>query len=286
MKRFARLLLAAAIAGCGPATPPAGDMTVPITTQQSQLAANLAALGNARIFFSHHSVGENILQGIRHLASESNGAPPLRILALEQAATTPGPALFHASGGRNGDPASKIAFFEAALRGNAALKPEVALMKFCYVDVVPTTDVDALLAQYRKAIAGLKRDHPGVVFAHVTMPLVPRPTDIKSQVRRVLGLQEWTDASNVKRHEFNRKLAQAFPADPLFDLARIESTAPDGTPVFFEVNGERVPSMARVYTEDNGHLNAAGQRAAGAAAIRMLADTLVRRAGMASAGVR
>ena len=59
-----------------------------------------------------------------------------------------------------------------------------------------------------------------------------------------------------------------------------------GTPVFFEVDGQRVPSMARAYTEDDGHLNAAGQRVAGAAAIRMLADTLARRGGMAAATAR
>jgi len=239
------------------------------TTKTPQLQADLAAVRRARIFFSHHSVGENILAGIQQVAAEAGA--PIRVVTLEQSMQATGPALLHGSGGRNKDPESKIAFFEATLRGHPELRPDVAVMKFCYVDFNPGTDVDRLLARYRAAIETLKRERPDVRFAHVTVPLTPRATDLKSWARRVLGLQEWSDASNAKRNEFNRRLVAAFPGDAVFDLARVESTAPDGAAVAFRYHGEAVPAMARAYTEDNGHLNALGQRAAGAAAIGFLA---------------
>ncbi len=241
-----------------------------------KLEADLATVRKARIFFSHHSVGENILDGIRQLSAGS-GMPQIAVAELQQAATTAGPALLHGSGGRNKDPASKIAFFDATLRGNRTLRPDLAFMKFCYVDFEPSTNVEALFAQYQHALTALKREFPGVRFAHVTVPLTPRQTDVKSMVRRWLGLQVWGDASNAKRHEFNERLTRAFPSDPLFDLAGVESTRPDGTQARFEFEGKRVPSLVPAYTDDGGHLNALGQRAAGAAAIRFLAAALVGR---------
>lgn len=241
-----------------------------------QLEADLATVRKARIFFSHHSVGENVLEGMQRVAADL-GAAPLKIASLDGAAASAGPVLLHGSGGQNGDPASKIVFFEATVRGKADLRPDVAFMKFCFVDIDPGTDVDGLLARYQRAVTALKHEHPGIRFAHVTVPLIPRPTGLKSSVRRLLGLQEWTDASNAKRDEYNRKLVRAFPADPIFDLAGVESTGPDGAPVSFEMNGKRFPSMAPGYTSDDGHLNAAGQRKAGAAAIHFLAAALAGR---------
>ena len=244
---------------------------MPSPTTDPRLAADLAAVRDSRIFFSHHSVGENIIDGMRMVAAEVHASPPA-FAPLQRAASGAGPAFFHASGGRNGDPAGKIAFFEATLRGNPGLKPDVAFMKFCFVDIVPSTDVENLFARYERAMESLKREFPGIRFAHVTFPLVPRPMDLKSRVRRMLGLREWTDASNAKRHEFNEKLRRTFAGDPIFDLARIESTLPDGTVVSFEVDGKRIPSMADAYGDS--HLNATGKRVARAAAIRFLAGAL------------
>ena len=236
-----------------------------------RLAAELAIARKSRIFFSHHSVGENIIDGMQAVAGDI-GAAPLAVAPLQQGASHEGPAFLHASGGRNGNPESKIAFFEATMRGKLELKPDLAFMKFCFVDIVPSTDVDALFGQYERAMKSLKREFPAVRFAHVTFPMSPRPTDLKSRVRRLLGLWEWTDASNAARHEFNEKLRRAFAGDPIFDLARVESTLPDGTVVAYELDGKRIPSMAHEYGD--GHLNTTGKRVAGAAAIRFLAAAL------------
>ena len=270
MKRVAILLVALALGGCDAPSPSRGGAVVPAKPDLS-LVADLAIARKSRIFFSHHSVGENIIDGMQAVASDV-GAAPLAVAPLQQGASHEGPAFLHASGGRNGDPASKIAFFEATMRGRPELKPDLAFMKFCFVDVVPTTDVDALFAQYERTMASLKREFPRVRFAHVTFPLVPRPMDVKSRMRRLLGLWEWTDASNAKRHEFNEKLRRKFAGDPIFDLARVESTLPDGTVVAFELDGKLIPSMADAYGDS--HLNMTGKRVAGAAAIQFLAAAL------------
>lgn len=240
----------------------------------AQLAANLAVVRRGRVFFLHQSVGANILAGIAQLDSQNPEAGRLRMTCLAEAVASKGPALIDASGGRNGEPKSKVDFFAATIRGEARLKPDLAFMKFCYVDFDPRTDVDDLFAYYRSALDALKRERPEIRFAHVTVPLVVRPAALKWRVFRLIGKEVWEDTANVKRAEFNRRLQESFGADPIYDLARAEAMAPDGGLTTFEQDGRSFMSLYPGYSEDGGHLNAAGQQAAGGAAIRFLADGL------------
>jgi hypothetical protein len=259
----------AAAAGAEPAAPPGGST---VAQAKTPIQADLAALAQGRVLFSHHSVGRNVMEGMKQVAAEA-GAPAPRWVTLEQSAA-PGPALIDVSGGRNGEPVSKIEFFEATMRALPGPRPDLALMKFCYVDFEPRTDVEALFTRYRQAVEALRKEFPGVRFAHVTAPLKSRPTGIKNALKRMLGQEVWEDAANARRFEFNQRLRAAFPADPIFDLAAVESTAADGKPVTFELGGKSYPSMDPAWTDDGGHLNAAGQRRAGDAAIRFLASAL------------
>jgi lysophospholipase L1-like esterase len=47
--------------------------------------------------------------------------------------------------------------------------------------------------------------------------------------------------------------------EPLFDIARVESTGPGRHPVFFEEKGQKIETLAPEYTSDGGHLNERGQ---------------------------
>jgi hypothetical protein len=239
----------------------------------SQLAAELAVVRQGRILFSHHSVGQNIVAGVERLDAEVGGTH-LRLASLAEAAALEGPLLAHGGGGRNGAPKSKIDFFAATIRSEPRLRPDLAFMKLCYVDFEPRTDVDDLFSYYQRTLEALKREHPEIRFAHVTTPLTKRPTDLKSSLRRLLGLEVWEDAANVKRNEFNRRLTERFASDPIFDLALVEATAPGGSPSTFEHGGRSYLSLYPRYTDDGGHLNLSGQRAAGSAAIRFAADAL------------
>ncbi len=240
----------------------------------TSFAPAMAEVRKARILFSHHSVGANIVEGIKRLDSSISGEGRLRVLTLQEAAASKGPALIEFSGGSNGEPKTKIDSFAATIRQDARLKPDLAFMKLCYVDFDPQTDVDDLFTYYRRTLDGLKREYPGIRFAHVTVPLTSRPTGIKSQADRLMGRVVWEDAANAKRAEFNDRLKQSFAADPIFDLSLVEATAPDGHLTTFELGGRSYLSLYPGYTEDGGHLNPLGQQVAGEEAVKFMAEAL------------
>jgi len=64
----------------------------------------------------------------------------------------------------------------------------------------------------------------------------------------------------------------------VFDLARVEATAPDGRLTTFSHNGQSYPSLYPGYTDDGGHLNTVGQAVVGVAAIQFMAQGLKDRA--------
>ena len=241
------------------------------------LATDLATIRQGRILFSHHSVGANILAGIKRLDAENSTSGSLHFASLRDAAASRGAMLVDVSGGRNGAPKTKIDFFAATLRGEKKLKPDLAFMKLCYVDFNPQTDVGELFDYYRNTLEALKREYPEIRFGHVTTPLKAWPTEPKWKMYRLMGREVWEDAANVKRAEFNRLLKQSFGTDPVFDLAQVEATAPDGSLTTFEQGGQQYSSLYPGYTEDGGHLNETGQLAAGMAAIRFMAEGLKQR---------
>jgi hypothetical protein len=240
-----------------------------------QLADDLATVRKGRILFSHHSVGANIIMGVKRLDAEVPGGNHIRVSSLEEAATSKGSMLIHFSGGQNGEPKTKIDSFAATIRGEARLKPDLAFMKFCYVDFNPRTDVGELFNYYRNTIGALKREHPEIRFAHVAVPLTVKPTGLKARIYRLIGREVWEDAANVRRAEFNRLLKENFGADSVFDLARVEASAPDGLLTTFEQGGQAYLSLYPGYAENDGeHLNTTGQQVAGAAIIQFMAERL------------
>ncbi len=48
--------------------------------------------------------------------------------------------------------------------------------------------------------------------------------------------------------------------EPIFDIAKIESTFPDGTRSSFTKDGKTYYSMVPEYTYDGGHLNETGRK--------------------------
>ena len=272
---MALALLVAGGTGCGSGGT-AGDRDGGTIGMTEQLALDIAAVRRGRILFGHHSVGMNVLAGLERLDAEAGGGR-IRTVSLEQAASTQGPLLAHGGVGRNGDPRSKVDDFAARIRSGPGV--ELAYMKFCYVDFEPSSDVEALLAHYQRTLHSLKGEHPQIRFAHVTVPLTTRPTDPKSWLRRLLGKEVWEDAANAKRSQFSRRLREVFPSDPIFDLARVEALGPDGEARRPGHDREGTPSMDPRYSDDGGHLNAQGQRAAAAEMVRFLAQALRRPGG-------
>ena len=232
---------------------------------------NLIKMKDKRIYFFHHSVGHNIQAGLRTLSSES--ALDLKIVWQKDQPISSEKVFVNATGGKNTQPKSKVDSFTAQIKElNADMAPDIAFMKFCYVDFNPHTNINEILSYYKQNIETLKNERPEIKFVHLTVPLVRRPNTIKDKVYRFLGRLVWEDTSNVKRAEFNKLLFENFPHDPIFDIARVESTLPDGSRSSFEQDGKTYYSLANEYAADNGHLNTLGQRRAAIEIAKFLAE--------------
>jgi lysophospholipase L1-like esterase len=229
----------------------------------------LARLGRKSLLFGHQSVGSNVLDGLALLAGPDGGG--LRVVDVSRGATTVAAGtLAHAYVGQNGDPASKLDAFARAVDALGEPGVDVALVKLCYVDVTAETDGAALAARYLATLAELRRRHPRTTFVPVTVPLTTAQGGPKAWLKRLLGRSPYGLAENVRREEVNAALRAAAQGGPLFDLARVESTAPDGRSETVTWNGRTAPALVPAYTDDGGHLNRDGKLRAARALLAVL----------------
>ncbi|MFY1826138.1 hypothetical protein ACN47A_09520 [Myxococcus fulvus] len=228
--------------------------------QASAPSAPLEKLSSRRIFFGHQSVGGNILDGVKALPNSAQGVVP-RVVEVQTPTESLAPGtLAHAMVGQNEKPESKIADFERLMDAGLGKSTDVAFFKFCYIDINGATDTRALFEKYRVAMEGLKARHPSTTFVHVTAPLTTVQRGAKAWLKEMLGRPVWGVAENVQRETFNELMRKTYAGkEPLFDLARLESTAPDGSRETYELNGQTWPAMVPGYSDDGGHLNAAAQ---------------------------
>jgi hypothetical protein len=236
--------------------------------QAGPLTDDLRQVAQERVYFGHQSVGNNVLQGLKELSAVEG--VPVRIAELPRAAGLEGPGIGHLFVPENGDPLLKLANFEQALGEGSAV--DIALVKFCYVDVKADTDMRALFDAYRKTIDELRVKNPRTTFVHVTLPLTTVQHGPKAWVKRLLGRAPYGTVENVKREQYNALLRRTYAGrEPIFDLARVESIGADGTQATVEWDGVVAPAMAPEYTDDGGHLNHAGRLRAAREFVRVLA---------------
>lgn len=222
-------------------------------------------MAQERIYFAHQSVGANILQGVKELSARA-GVP---VFVKDEFVP------------ENGDPLRKLENFRHSV--GTGSRYDIALVKFCYVDIDADTDVAALFDQYRMVMSELRAKNPRTVFVHVTLPLTTVQTGPKAWVKRLLGRSPYGTVENVRRDEYNRLLRSTYAGrEPIFDLARLESTAPDGKLVTVTWDGFTAPAMAPEYTNDGGHLNALGRVRAAREFIAVLARAKQKIEGLAA----
>ncbi len=226
-------------------------------------AAAWDALAKLKVYFGHQSVGHNILDGVRALMKDAPGGARLDIRETSDPAAFAQPVFAHAAIGKNTAPLSKIEHFRQVLESGVGDAADIAFFKLCYVDIHGGTDVEALIRAYDEAIAALQTRFPKLAIPVVTVPLTAIPSGFKESVKKLLGRGEPDKAANVKREAFNAHLRGKY--GPLvFDLAALESTAPDGARTTFAAEGGAIPALYPGYTTDGGHLNAEGGRIAAA----------------------
>lgn len=234
----------------------------------ASLRDDLNTLAHERVYFGHQSVGKNILDGLKEL-SEAQGVP-LNIAEVPRAGSLQGPGIGHVFVPENGDPLRKLANFKLALgEGSQA---DLALVKFCYVDIKADTDMRALFDAYRQTIDELRAKNPRTIFVHVTLPLTTVQTGPKAWAKRLLGRAPNGTLDNVKRDQYNTLLRRTYAGrEPIFDLARVESIAGDGTQATVQWDGTQAPALVSAYTDDGGHLNHVGRLRAAEEFVRVLA---------------
>lgn len=229
-------------------------------------------IAGKRIFFGHQSVGRDILGGARQLAAESPGAR-IEIVETADPAAFGRPVFAHARIGKNRDPLSKCDAFSRILGSGLGDRADIAFFKFCYIDITTGTDPVRLVRKYRDTLNALSARFPRTRFLPVTAPLTcpDRRTGWGRFAGRLLGAESWMQA-NGERKVYNELLrSESEGKEPVFDLARLESTAPDGTPVADSRDGTASPSLYPGYTDDGGHLNSLGGRVAAENLLLLLA---------------
>lgn len=265
------LLSAVALMGCGPR-----EMDVPVDA--ADYKSDLETIAQARILFGHQSVGRNLLQGLSELSRQAG--VPLHIAGLDNAKPGDGPGLFHVDIGKNREPIGKIEAFTRLLQSPSGAPYDAAILKFCYEDISDAgmRDPVALVDAYAKNMVLIRQSQPRLRWVHATVPLRSDPPGWKTPIKRLIGRATEEDGDNRLRAAFNTEMRKRFAGQPLFDIAEVESTLPSNVRSAFMLGNESIPSLAAVYTNDGGHLNALGQQKAAMAFVRTLALAL-RRAG-------
>jgi hypothetical protein len=228
-------------------------------------------LADARVFFAHQSVGENIVDGLKALGSSSD-AQPLKIVELQAVGNEEGPLFIHARLGQNGDPKSKTDAFVAALDAGLGASVDIAFQKYCFADFDTHTDVNAVFSYYRLATERVQKKFPALVLLHVTAPLMSVQSGPRAFVKKIIGRPPDYYLDNTVREEFNELMRREYGSSGhLFDLAAIEASRPGASaePIFFQ--GRKLYSLLPEYTTDGGHLNAATQQRVAAALLSFMA---------------
>ena len=225
-----------------------------------------------KTFFAHQSVGANILTGLQELTGPERTAVHVLDLTRAHEPHSAQPLLIiHEQIGVNREPLTKIAAFRERLNAKHRLEVDVAMLKFCYVDISTRHDAETLWKHYEAAIEQLSTDRPGVQLVHCTVPLRSLPEGPYAGLRRALGHRHPAIVANRARDWFNQQLRARFgTGHDLFDLAAVQSRRPDGRPCELVDGDTRVPSLARDWTYDGGHLNEPGRTMAAAAFLEFL----------------
>lgn len=229
-------------------------------------------LSKKTFYFGHQSVGYNILDGVQDIMNEY---PQIKLKIVEgtdAADMAPG-TLAHSTVGQNTKPKTKIDDFVGYIDGGIGKAADAAALKLCYVDILADAHPETLFREYGKEMEKIRSEYPGLTIIHFTAPLTTMQAGLKAWVKKIIGRPLGGSKENINRHTYNEMLRAKYKGkEPILDIARIESTFPDGTRSTFEVDGKTYYSMVPKYTNDGGHLNEVGRKKVAEQLILLLAN--------------
>ncbi len=224
------------------------------------------SLKDVNIFFGHQSVGQDIILGMQENVDEDGHGFPKIVEISSLSDIRPG-TLKHCNIGKNTRPLSKIRAFKKILVGATDVRVDIALMKFCYVDMTHDSNPQEIFGVYSEAMSELKSEFPETVFVHVTVPIEAMPRSakgvVKNFIKRVIGRPGVVE-DNWVRHQYNELLRDHYSGkEPVFDLAALESLDAGGCATVRMFQGEEILFMDPEKTQDGGHLNGGGRKTIG-----------------------
>jgi hypothetical protein len=209
---------------------------------------------------------------MKELAQEH--AVPLRVVQTREPAAVTGPAFVHFLAGQNRDYASKNAAVLRLLESRTRAQRPILLLKYCYVDINSPRDSSRMFEAYRDTVEAIEFEHPDVTVVHATIPLTTVEGAFKSGAMQFAGRPTRREAA-IARHRYNELVRAEFAATgPIFDLAKVEATQPDGTLAGFTAGGCIIETLASHNTDDGSHLNVRCQRAAAESLLDVLSDVI------------
>ena len=196
-------------------------------------------IGQLKWYFTHASVGENMISGIGLLHSNNPAFYQISsVAATNRPVSAPKAGTIYEWDRGNSSWHEKFDLFQSCVN-NGWHEPvvNIAVNKLCFIDS------DAVLSWSLNYIITLENSYPQTMFIYTTIP-VTTGTDISQYNRNVYndGMRQWCRTNNRV----------------LLDIADIESHDPDGNPVTFTYNGRVCQQLYSGYAVDEGHLNPAG----------------------------
>jgi len=219
-------------------------------------------LAQKKIYFGHRSVGNNILDGVKDIMKE-NPKIQLNIVETTDQADFNVGLLGHSPIGDNGDPISKINAFSDVIENGLGKKIDIASLKFCFADfTTKTKDITKIFNDYKNTMSQLKKKYPKTAFVHFTIPLVVNKANWKTRIKTLLGRKEiWEYDQNIIKNEYNELIRKEYNGKNIvFDIAKIESTYPNGDRSTFTRNGKTYYTLVPEYSRDGAHLNEVGRK--------------------------
>ncbi len=220
------------------------------------------AVRTKKMLFGHASIGGQIVEGLRTLASQNPSRYAMTFKEDPPALTSP--ALAFPYIGPNGNPFDKITRFKNKIESTDANGNvwgnvlDIAYFKFCYVDIGTNSDVNQIFTEYINSVKNLQAQYPNCQFIYFTVPLEGKLD------------YEYDMIQNKNRHQLNELIRNYVKQNGgyLYDLADLEAYDDSGVYQTFEYQGATYPKAWFVpnnyandgwTTDDGAHLNSKGK---------------------------
>lgn len=259
MKYLALMAIALLLTGCNETLDDMNDFHKVYGSEITDAAELFTSISENIVVFGHQSVGENILDGIAAWEEESGAS--LNRRSSRDMSTLEEPVFIDFRVGQNGDPKSKVDDFVSVVESIPTNRNPIVFFKFCYVDVEAETDTDEVFDYYKEKMLYLKESYPHARLVLMTIPLTTVQTGWKATAKKILSKELYGYQENVLRQKINQRIIDELSGEfPVFDLALVESTLPDGTKSTYDNDGTAYPCLTEMYTSDGGHLNSYGAK--------------------------